>query len=109
MVSGLSQVGVLVNDYLIPAIQILTQMDPDQVWHTAQQLGLRNLQVPPGEGAYRLPFSGGEATLLEISQAYGVFASQGILAGSIQISASPDNGNVLINPQVISKEIETTG
>jgi membrane carboxypeptidase/penicillin-binding protein len=99
----------LVNDYLTPAIQILTQMDPDQVWHTAQQLGLRNLQVPPGEGAYLLPFSGGEATLLEISQAYGVFASQGILAGSIHNSASPDNGNAPINPQVISNVIETTG
>jgi membrane carboxypeptidase/penicillin-binding protein len=99
----------LVNDYLSPAVQILTQMDPDQVWHTAQQLGLRNLQVPPEEGAYRLPFSGGEATLLEISQAYGVLSSQGILAGSTGNSASPDNGNTPINPQVISKVIETSG
>jgi len=99
----------LINDYLTPAIQILTQMDPDQVWHTAQQLGLRNLQVPPEDGAYRLPFSGGEATLLEISQAYGVLSSQGILAGSIDNSASPDNGNAPVNPQVISKVIEATG
>ena len=99
----------LVNDYLTPAIQILTQMDPDQVWHTAQQLGLRNLQVPPEEGAHLLPFSGGEATLLEISQAYGVLAAQGILAGTTNISASSDNGNAPINPQVITKIVETTG
>ena len=99
----------LANDYLNPAIQILTQMDPDQVWRTAQQLGLRNLQVPPGEGDFRLPFSGGEATLLEISQAYGVFASQGILAGTTDNTTSPDNGNSPIHPQVISKVLEASG
>jgi membrane peptidoglycan carboxypeptidase len=99
----------LVNDYLVPAIQILSQMGPDQVWHTTQQLGMRNLQVPPGEGAYRLPLQGGEATLLEISQAYGVFASGGILAGVSQASNSNDNGNSPIDPQVLLKVVDASG
>jgi len=99
----------LVNDYIVPAIQILTQMGPDQVWHTTQQLGMRNLQIPPGEGAYRLPLQGGEVTLLEISQAYGVFAAQGILAGVSQDSISTENGNSPINPQVLLKVVDNSG
>ena len=99
----------LANDYLVPAFQVLTQMDPDQVWHTSQQLGLGSLQIPSGEGAYRLPFEGGEATLLELSQAYGVLAAQGILAGISQDSDPSQNQNSPINPQVILKVEDNSG
>ncbi len=91
----------LANDYVIPAIQTLSQMDPDQVWHTAMQLGINNLQVPDGNGALLLPIMGGSADLLEISQAYGVFASQGSLTGISQNSDIPQETNLPITPQVI--------
>jgi membrane carboxypeptidase/penicillin-binding protein len=99
----------LTNDYLVPALQVLTQMDPDQVWHTSQQLGLGSLQIPSGQGAYRLPFEGGEATLLELSQAYGVLAAQGILAGISQDTDPAQNQNSPINPQVILKVKDNSG
>lgn len=99
----------LANDYLVPTFQVLTQMDPDQVWHTSQQLGLGSLQIPSEEGAYRLPFEGGEATLLELSQAYGVLAAQGILAGMSQDSDLSQNQNSAINPQVILKVVDNSG
>lgn len=99
----------LVNDYAVPTIQILSQIGPDQVWRTAQQLGLTNLQIPPGEGAYRLPIEDGEATLLELSQAYGVFSSEGILAGISPDSDATENGSAPVEPQVILKVIENSG
>lgn len=99
----------LVNDYIVPTIQILSQMGPEQVWRTAQQLGLNDLQIPPDEGAYRLPLEGGEVILLELSQAYGVFPTQGILAGISQDSDSTENGSSPINPQVVLKVIENSG
>lgn len=99
----------LVNDYLVPAVQILSQMGPDQVWRTAQQLGLTNLQVPPGDGAYRLLIEEGEITLLELNQAFGTFANQGVLAGISPDAAAGDNGTAPVHPQVILKVIENSG
>jgi len=81
----------LANDYLVPAIQVLVQMGPEQVWSMAKQLGLASLEVPNTEAAYRLPLQGGQATLLNIAQAYGVFANQGVPAGMIFVRN--DNGS----------------
>jgi membrane carboxypeptidase/penicillin-binding protein len=91
----------LANDYIVPALQILSQMSPDQVWHTAQQLGINNLEIPEADGAFLLPTQGGSADLLEISQAYGVFASQGSLAGIIQEVDFPQEASLPVAPQVI--------
>jgi len=40
----------LANDYMVPALQILTQMGAEQVWHDAERLGLTDLQLPPVNG-----------------------------------------------------------
>jgi membrane peptidoglycan carboxypeptidase len=93
----------MANDYLVPALQTLSQMNPDQVWHTAQQLGLNNLHIPAGEGGYLLPFQGGAVSLIELSQAYGVFASQGSLAGITQETDDQKDSNLPINPQYVLK------
>ncbi len=93
----------MANDYLVPALQTLHQMNPDQVWRTAQQLGLKDLQIPTGEGAYLLPFQGGAASLIELSQAYGVFASQGSLAGIARDTDDSRDSNLPINPQFLLK------
>jgi membrane peptidoglycan carboxypeptidase len=99
----------LANDYLIPAFQVLNQMDPDQVWLSTKQLGLDNLQIPSGEGASRMLFEGGEATLLELTQAYSVFAAEGNLAGLSQESDPSINNNSFINPQVILRVEDNSG
>lgn len=74
----------LANDYLVPTLDLLRELGPENVWKTAAQLGLRSLAVPAGDAALRLPLEGGSLTLLEIAQAYGVFSSQGILFGYAQ-------------------------
>jgi membrane peptidoglycan carboxypeptidase len=70
----------LANDYLAPAQSVMTQVGVENVWRTAQQLDL----IPPGAtlqpGASVLSLLP-EISLLKISQAFGVFANQGILAG----------------------------
>jgi membrane carboxypeptidase/penicillin-binding protein PbpC len=71
----------LANDYLIPAIEILDQMGSEQVWQIARQLGLDKFVTPDGLQSLRLPAGGGEVTLLELSQAFGSFANQGVLVG----------------------------
>jgi membrane peptidoglycan carboxypeptidase len=80
------------NDYLIPAVQILEQIGSQSVLHTAQQLGLFSL-TPASLEAYlhTYPlFTGGEASLIELAQAYGVLANQGVLVGnSYEEQASP--------------------
>lgn len=85
----------LANDYLVPAIQVLRQMGPEQVWSMAKQLGLTSLEVPNTEAAYHLLLQGGEVTLLNIAQAYGVFANQGVLVGQ---TLNPPTGSDLTSP-----------
>ncbi|HNB52860.1 MAG TPA: penicillin-binding protein [Anaerolineales bacterium] len=74
----------LANDYLIPTLDLLAELGPENVWKTAAQLGLPSLSIPAGEEAQRLILEGGGLTLLEAAQAYGVFGSQGILFGYAQ-------------------------
>lgn len=99
----------LTNDYIVPTLQILSQVDPNQVWHSAQQLGLRTIEIPAGEGSYLLPLEGGQASLLELSQAYGVFAAEGILAGITRDRGISDNGSNPVLPQVVLKIMESSG
>jgi membrane carboxypeptidase/penicillin-binding protein len=73
----------LANDYMIPAVQVLEQIGSQSVLHTAQQLGISSLTSAVLEGYlknYPL-FTGGEASLIELAQAYGVLANQGVLVG----------------------------
>ncbi|MGE5221876.1 MAG: transglycosylase domain-containing protein [Omnitrophica WOR_2 bacterium] len=75
--------SALANDHLAPALQILQQVGPEDVARILQQMGVGSIDLASLEKisqAWPL-LSGGETTLLEMSQAYGVFAAQGILAG----------------------------
>lgn len=91
----------LVNDYRIPAAQLLTQISPATVWTTALQFGLTSLQNPQSRVEAHFPFEGGRVTLVEAAQAYGVFANQGILAGQTAKEASgPSSTAVLLVDRV---------
>ncbi len=72
----------LANDYLAPAAQLLAQISPDVVWNSAAAFGLPSLS---GEN---VPFSGGALTTIEVAQAYGVLANQGLMAGQVLDSES---------------------
>ena len=77
----------LANDYLIPAIQMMSQIGADNVWRTTQELGLTSFARFAGESTpsncrgCSLLFSGGEVTLLELTHAYIPFANQGLMVG----------------------------
>ena len=88
----------LANDYLLPAIEILKQMGSEQVWQIAIQLGLDNFVFPSGPQSLRLPSEGGEVTLLEISQAFGSLANQGVLVGLIPSQGNTEENSVPIQP-----------
>jgi membrane peptidoglycan carboxypeptidase len=77
----------LANDYLIPAIQTMSQIGADNVWRTTQELGLTSFARYAGESnssscrGCGLLFDGGEVTLLELTHAYSTFANQGLMVG----------------------------
>ncbi len=91
--------SAMANDRLIPAARLFLQMGPSNVLRTAQQLGLQSLALPEGRPAYDLLLDGGEVTLLELSQAFGVFANQGVLTG--RNAAFQDQTNAAIKPKTV--------
>jgi membrane peptidoglycan carboxypeptidase len=99
----------LANDYLRPAAQIMNQMGQENVWRTAQQLGVTSLEPPTGRLIEDLLLEGSEVTLLEISQAFGVLANQGRLAGQILPSDGPTNGSNQLKPVAVLKVTDALG
>jgi membrane peptidoglycan carboxypeptidase len=79
------------NDYIGPAIQVMNSVGLDIVWQTATQFGISSLNKPNGGSYSGMDFFETDLSLLEITQAYGVFANQGALAG--QYLFSPGNTN----------------
>jgi membrane carboxypeptidase/penicillin-binding protein PbpC len=84
-------------------------MDPKLVWQTVENLGLTRLQLPPENGEYQIILQGGNANLVEVSQAYGVLANQGILTGIARSNGSAENSNSPIAPQVVLKVLDDSG
>jgi membrane peptidoglycan carboxypeptidase len=95
------------NDYLVPTLQVLDQMGPENVWRTARQLGLASLQLPEGEAAFRLLLDSGQVSLLELTHAYGAFGQAGVLAGQPAYGANGSGGPDLA--PVVLKRVEEYG
>lgn len=88
----------LANDYRIPAETTLTQIGIENVLHTTQQLGIPSPQAAGIENPTAMTLFR-EMDLLEISQAFGVLANQGILSGRLSVpqpgaNASQKNGEL---------------
>jgi membrane carboxypeptidase/penicillin-binding protein PbpC len=70
-----------------PAIQTMQQIGADNVWLTIQKLGLTTLARFAGNSSpstcrgCSLLFGDGEISLLELTNAYGTFANQGLMVG----------------------------
>lgn len=69
----------MVNDYLAPADQIVRQVGGENIQKTLQQFGFSAADTTPQTS--RDFFEQTKTSLVEISQAYGVFANQGVLVG----------------------------
>ncbi len=76
----------LANDYLAAQSQLLAQLGASSVWRLSGALGLADLA---DETSPDLIYQGGQVSPLEIAQAYGVFASQGVRAGQ-RLTAGSD-------------------
>lgn len=95
----------LANDYLISAVQQLAEMGPDSVGRTLQQFGLLSMDARNLDSMLQqVPLlSGGEVNLLQMSQAYGIFANQGVLAGQEMTSSGISKNATSLNPITILK------
>ncbi len=86
--------SALANDILTPLERVLVEIGPANVWRQAESLGLTNLgRAPEPEKLLR---EGGESSLVQLAQAYGVFAAQGTLFGS-----AATNSEDSISPVVV--------
>ena len=93
----------LANDYLVPAAQVLGQLGSDSVSRIAREFGLTSLSVIElNEMLASTPLlSGGQVSLLEIGQAYSVFANQGVLAGQAVSQLPGNNGLAPLQPVTV--------
>jgi membrane peptidoglycan carboxypeptidase len=105
--------NALANDNLNPAIQVIHQVGVENVLQTARQLGLTSLSMDdPGflEGVCpgcQFVLSGGEITLIEFVQAFGVFANQGYLVGQPSEGVSIDGLEPLLPVSVLNVQDTT--
>ncbi len=86
----------LANDILATAVKIYNQISGETVWHTAREMGLYidSGQKPIKEDIF---WQGGQVHLLELIQAYAVFANQGIQAGNVK-----PNPNIIQSPELLN-------
>lgn len=78
----------MANDYLTPAIQIIKQIGLENVMRTTRQLGINSLSLLSNKSVDDsciecwFLLDGGQTTLLDLVQAYGAIANQGMLVGN---------------------------
>ena len=67
----------LANSYNIPAVQTLRLVGVDYLLDLMHRFGVSTLQGDPSQYGLSLTLGGGEVTLIELTNAYAVFANQG--------------------------------
>ncbi len=86
----------LASSYNIPAVQTLRQVGVPYLLNFMQRVGVASLGNDPGYYGLSLTLGGGEVTLLELTRAYGVFASGGLFVPSTMIRCVLDGeSNIL--------------
>ncbi len=99
----------LANDYVVPSLQMLEQIGPENVWRIAPQLGLPSLGGQSSLAGYDLPLDGGQVTLLEVVHAFTIFNNQGILAGEETTESPSANGAAPLRPIALLQVFTTDG
>jgi membrane carboxypeptidase/penicillin-binding protein len=111
----------LSNDLITPALHTLSQVGIENVWFTANNSGVKNLQFSSGANPYKTIFSENSVNLLELTHAYSLFSNNGKLAGiesdqkyvdtpspvvirNIYINYPTQNDNEQISTSIISPE-----
>jgi membrane peptidoglycan carboxypeptidase len=90
----------MANDYLMPAAQVVAQVGIDSVWRTLMQSGLTSAAplLPANDRLAVLRQH--EVTLLQATQAYGMLANQGLLAGQLG-AERPLSGRLAVEPVTV--------
>jgi len=100
------------NDYPGPATQLLTEFGPIEVSRTASQLGVSTLEsvfTDSQASTYDNWLNQGQATLLEMTQAFAVFANQGILSGRELLPENSFNGASQLKPATLLRVEDNLG
>jgi membrane peptidoglycan carboxypeptidase len=100
--------NALANDDLSPALQTFFQAGSENIWRTARQLGLTSLVLADEQDGQKTLWEGGQANLLEMVQAYGTLANNGILVGQTPPKNSEENGPTL-EPVTVLQVVNGSG
>ncbi len=77
--------GALANSYNIPAVQALRLIGVEYLLNLMRRFGVTTLSDDAGRYGLSLTLGGGEVSLLELTNAYGVFANLGSYVESTSI------------------------
>lgn len=86
----------LANSYNIPAVQTLRLVGVDYLLGLMRRFGVESLNQDPSQYGLSLTLGGGEVSLLELTNAYAVFANQGSYVEPTSILCIVDRRGVVI-------------
>ncbi len=86
----------LANSYNVPAVQTLRQVGVAYLLNLMERFGVESLGQDAGRYGLSLTLGGGEVTLLELTRAYSVFATGGLLVPTTTIRCVLDGDDNII-------------
>ncbi len=95
----------LANSLNIPAVHVINMIGVDTAIDAAQEMGITSLSEDRDYGL-QLVLGGGEVPLVEMTNAYAVFANEGTWhKNNIFLEIRDKNGNVILEPSEESKQV----
>ncbi|MBZ0276300.1 MAG: transglycosylase domain-containing protein, partial [Anaerolineae bacterium] len=86
----------LANSYNIPAVQTLRRVGVDRLLELLQRFGVESLGNDASRYGLSLTLGGGEISLIEMANAYSVFANQGVYVPTTAILCVLDNDDNIL-------------
>ncbi len=86
----------LANSYNIPAVQTTRLIGVDTLLSTMNRVGVSTLGLDASQYGLSLTLGGGEVSLLELANAYGVFANQGAYVEPTSILCIVDSDSNIV-------------
>jgi membrane peptidoglycan carboxypeptidase len=86
----------LANSYNVPAVQTLRTIGVDALLKMAQRMGVNSLGTDASKYGLSLTLGGGDLTLLELTQAYAIFANKGSRVSATSILCVVNSDGVII-------------
>jgi membrane peptidoglycan carboxypeptidase len=75
--------SALANDDLAPAVQTFFQVGAQNTWRIARQMGLDTLALADEQQSQQTLWGGGQVSLVDMVQAFGTLANNGVMAGEV--------------------------